>query len=350
MDEYLYEKRYALLHLLFTIGLSLCAFILIGIVDSSFVRHLLLLKFLFGGFSLFSIFYYSFIVRFPNKLVYVRKLLLIFLDIAALTLCIIIVGKSGLFLLPLYILVVMESGINFGLNYFYFSLIVSSLSWIELIKYSDYWKMNINTVAIFAITTFLIPLMYLKKITYMHEEQEILHETLQNTEEAANYDTLTGLLNRKYYDDFMKKVLKEREFFALLFIDLNKFKVINDMYGHDVGDAVLIEVAKRLHASIDEDDILARLGGDEFVIITKRKKVFLSKFLKKLERITMGTHQVDDVDINIELSIGISLFPDDSKSETFLRKYADAAMYSAKKRKNTYHVFYEEIKSSEDSC
>jgi len=325
--------------------------LLMGIVDSkNYVRQLLLLKLLFGAFSLFSVLYYSFIVKFPDKLVYARKLLLLFLDIVTLTICIIIVGKTGFFLLPLYILIVMESGVNFGLSYFYFSLVVSSLSWMELIRYSDYWKENADTVEIFAITTFLIPLVYLKKITHMHEEQEILHETLQYTEEVANYDALTGLFNRKYYHEYMKRALKEREFFALLFIDLNKFKMVNDMYGHDVGDAVLTETAKRLRSVIQKGDMLARLGGDEFVIITKRKKVFLATFLKKLEDAVIGTHKVGEVDIKIELSIGISLYPNDSKAETFLRKCADEAMYCAKKRRDTHHVFYEEIKSSEVSC
>ncbi|MBA1420790.1 MAG: diguanylate cyclase [Epsilonproteobacteria bacterium] len=108
-------------------------------------------------------------------------------------------------------------------------------------------------------------------------------------------------------------------------------------------------MARRLSEGIVEDDMLARLGGDEFVIITRRKKAFLPKFLSRLEEITIGNHTVGNKDILIELSIGVSLFPDDSKSETFLRKYADEAMYCAKKRNDTYHVFYEEIKSSEDS-
>ncbi|HFD14267.1 MAG TPA: GGDEF domain-containing protein [Epsilonproteobacteria bacterium] len=346
MTAYLREKKQALAHLFVVLGIVVSTFVLIGITSQNFGRNLFLLKLLFGGLSLFSLLHYAFIVRFPTALVSIRKFLLVFLDIVTLTLSIIIIGKSGLFLLPLYILIVMESGVNFGLGYFYFSLFVSSLSWLGLIQYSDYWEAHSDTVAIFAITTFLIPLVYLKKMMSLHEKQDKLHETLKSTDHEANYDALTGLPNRKHYESFMKRLLKERDFFALLFIDLNKFKAINDTHGHDVGDAVLIEVAKRLNASLDEGDMLARLGGDEFVIITKRKKVFLAKFLDRLEEITIGNHQVDDVSVLIELSIGVSLFPDDSKSETFLRKYADEAMYVAKKAPNKYHIFYEEIKAS----
>jgi diguanylate cyclase (GGDEF)-like protein len=347
--EYIREKKQALAHLLVVSAITLLSFIMMAMASQHFGTKLFLLKLLFGGLSLFSVIHYAFIIKYPYALVSARKFLLLTLDIVTLTVSIVIIGKSGLFLLPFYILIVMESGVNFGLGYFYYTLFASSVSWVLLIQYSSYWEAHSDTVAIFAITTFLIPLLYLKKMMSLHHKQDVLHETLKSTDYEANYDALTGLPNRKHYDTFMKALLKERAFFALLFIDLNKFKMINDTHGHDVGDAVLIEVAQRLGQSIDEGDMLARLGGDEFVIITKRKKVFLAKFLEKLEQITIGKHQVDEVSVLIELSIGVAVFPDDSKSETFLRKYADEAMYVAKKAPNKYHVFYEEIKSSEDS-
>lgn len=348
-NAYIKEQGYALIRLLFLISLTLISFVLIHISDNQHKTPFFILEIMLVGLSTFSLVHYAFIRKYPALLLRTRKFIIIFLDLLVLTVSIIIMGSSGLFLLPIYILIVMESGMRFGFVYFYFSIILSSFAWLFLVSYSGYWQTHSDTVAIFAITTFLIPLMYMKQMMNMHEKHEILNETLQSTEHAANYDALTKLPNRKYYNSFMKDVLKEKAFFALLFIDLNKFKIINDKYGHGVGDTVLKEVARRLSESIDEDDMLARLGGDEFVIITRRKKAFLPKFLSRLEEITIGKHKIGNIDILIELSIGISLFPDDSKSETFLRKYADEAMYSAKKRRDTYHVFYEEIKSSEDS-
>ena len=348
-SAYLKEKQHALSHLWFILLISLINFVFIYILEGKQSTFLIFLKMALSVLSLYAVLHYSFIIRFPTLFVMTRKFMLIFIDLAVLTLAIITLNSSGLFLLPLYILIVMESGVSLGFVYFYFSIILSSFSWVFLMYNSFYWQSHSDTIAIFAITTFLIPLVYLKQMMNMHQKHEKLHETLANSNYDANYDLLTGLPNRKQYDTFMKELLKERVFFALLFIDLNKFKVINDTHGHDVGDAVLIEVAKRLNSSIDNDDLLARLGGDEFVIITKRKKVFLAKFLEKLEQITIGNHQVGEVSILIELSIGVAVFPDDSKSETFLRKYVDEAMYCAKKRTDTYHVFYEEIKSSENS-
>jgi len=345
---YLKEKKYAINRLLLLIAITSITLLFIH-TWHEYSRDFFSLEVILIGLCIFSLLHNIFLQKFPLALVKTRKFILIFIDMLVLTASIVIIGPAGLFLLPIYIVIVMESGMRFGFSYFYFSIILASLSWLFLVNSSGYWQRHSDTVAIFAITTFLIPLMYMKQMMNMHEKHEMLHETLQNTEHAANYDVLTTLPNRKYYNNFMKELLNEKAFFALLFIDLNKFKAINDTYGHNVGDAVLKEVAHRLSKSIDEEDMLARLGGDEFVIITRRKKVFLPKFISRLEETTIGQHKVGNIAIRIELSIGISLFPDDSKSETFLRKYADEAMYCAKKRKDTYHVFYEEMKSSENS-
>ncbi len=343
---YVNEVRHAFYHLLFILLLTAFSFFALYLYKGEQHNSFFLLKILLSFFSVYSLTHYLFIWKFPNTLVTIRKFVILGLDLLMLTWSIILIGETGLFLLPLYILIVMESGINFGFKYFYASVILAAFSWVMLLTYSEYWQAHSDTIAIFAITTFLIPLVYLKQVMSLHEKQQKLNEKLEDSTQAANSDTLTSLPNRKYYDSYMKQLLRQKEFFALLFIDLNKFKQINDTYGHDVGDEVLIEVARRLQLSLDEEDLLARLGGDEFVIITKRKKAFMKKFIEKLEKETIGTHKVGNVEVLIELSIGISFFPDDSKSETFLRKYADEAMYEAKKRKDTYHVFYEELTSS----
>ena len=346
---YAREKAYITARLLLLVVIASVSFLIIRALGIQYRRDFFFLEVMLVGLTVFSLAYYEFLRKFPFSLQRIRKFTLLILDILALTVSIVIMGSAGLYFLPLYIVIVMENGMRFGLDYFYLGIVSSSLSWLFLVTYSEYWQTHSDTVAIFAITTFLVPLLYMKQMINMHEKHEILHETLQSTEHDANYDVLTKLPNRKYYNSFIRDILKEKDFFALLFIDLNKFKIINDTYGHDVGDEVLKEVARRLSKSIDKEDMLARLGGDEFVIITRRRKAFLPKFIARLEEITIGDHKVGSVDIRIELSIGISLYPDDSKSETFLRKCADEAMYSAKKRKDTYHVFYEEIKSSENS-
>jgi diguanylate cyclase (GGDEF)-like protein len=242
----------------------------------------------------------------------------------------------------------MQNGLYFGIHYFYAGLVSASALWIALLLHSAYWLEHSDIVATFAITTFLIPLFYLNYIIKAHRANDALSEELSIVAEDAYHDALTGLANRKTYAEELKSAFKEKEFFALLFIDLNKFKNINDTYGHHIGDEVLIEVARRLEAQMEEDDFLARLGGDEFAIISRKKKVFLAKFVQKIEKNVIGEHKIDNIKVYIKLSIGISMYPDDAKSSTMLAKYADIAMYAAKKRKNCHHVFYKDLKTQKD--
>ncbi len=346
------EKQYASTRLTVLFILAFFSFILFEQVNTEMVSKMFLVKMSLAGLVLVSMSHYLLVMRRPSTLVEYRKILLILLDLAALTFFIAILEENGLFLLPLYIMIVMQNGLIFGIAYFYASIIAAAISWILLLVYSEYWKIHYDIIATFAMTTFLIPLFYLRFIAKVHEKNDELSEILTVTEHDANHDILTGLANRKMYKEMMRDTLKKKEFFALMFIDLNKFKGINDKYGHHFGDDVLKEVAKRLVKNISDEEFIARLGGDEFVIISRRKKMFLAKFLEKIEETVIGEHTIEGITVPIELSIGISIYPDDSKSispdegsiELMLGKYADDAMYAAKRKPNIYHVFYSDIK------
>jgi len=295
-----------------------------------------------AGLSVLSLMHYIFIMRFPNKFIMFRKNLLIFSDLLVVTFLTGIFAENGLFLLPLYIIIVMRSGLSFGIGYFYTSIILASCSWVLLLTYFPYWQNHTDILATFAMTTFLIPLFYLKFITRVHQKNDELSQMLTVTEHDANYDALTGAPNRKMYKETMGKALGEKNPFSLLFIDLNKFKAINDTYGHHLGDSVLKEVTRRLNNSIAEDDFLARLGGDEFVVISKRKRVFIKKFIEKLEYGTIGKFSEGEVTVPLELSIGIAFYPEDGNTEMFLTKAADEAMYEAKQKPDSFHAYYNE--------
>ena len=338
------EKKHASSRLTVLVIITFFSFIFYEQASGDVAAKMLLVSLLLGGLTLISMLHYYIVIRKPNMLVPYRKNLLIFLDLIILTFFIALFEKEGLFLLPMYIMIVMRSGLSFGIEYFYSSIILAAISWVLLLVYSPYWKEHNDIIATFAMTTLLLPLFYLKFITRVHQKNDELSSILTTTEYDANYDALTGIANRKMYKEEIYRSLKQREFFALLFIDLNKFKAINDTYGHHIGDSVLQEVSKRLMSEIDNEDFLARLGGDEFVIITKRKKVFLEKFIENIEKNVIGKHITEGATVPIELSIGISMYPDDSRDEMMLSKYADDAMYVAKKKEDTYHQFYYDIK------
>ncbi|MGZ3236032.1 MAG: diguanylate cyclase domain-containing protein, partial [Burkholderiaceae bacterium] len=166
-------------------------------------------------------------------------------------------------------------------------------------------------------------------------------EAQQKTDElayAADHDALTGLPNRNLLNDRTRQAIaraqRKHENFALLFLDLDRFKEVNDRMGHASGDALLIDVAKRLSDCVREEDTIARLGGDEFVVLLDgpaqitQVKAVADKILKALRK----PYQLSKQSINVTVSIGSSLYPSDGQSVESLLEHADTAMYRAKKQ------------------
>jgi diguanylate cyclase (GGDEF)-like protein/PAS domain S-box-containing protein len=166
-------------------------------------------------------------------------------------------------------------------------------------------------------------------------------EAQQKTDElayAADHDALTGLSNRSLLKDRIRHAIaraqRKHENFALLFLDLDRFKEVNDRMGHASGDALLIEVAKRLIDCVREEDTIARLGGDEFVVLldnptqVAQVKTVAEKILKELRK----PYQLSRQSVNVTASIGASLYPGDGQSVESLLEHADTAMYRAKKQ------------------
>ena len=165
----------------------------------------------------------------------------------------------------------------------------------------------------------------------------------------ANHDSLTKLPNRNYFDKRLPQAISlakryERKLF-LMFIDLDRFKNVNDTYGHSVGDQVLVEVGERLTSMLRTSDSICRLGGDEFVILlestdtTKGAEHVASKMIKLLNKpIKAGNGTC-----KIGASIGISCFPDDSDDAESMIRHGDIAMYRAKQTGRNCWVFYKDM-------
>ncbi len=166
-------------------------------------------------------------------------------------------------------------------------------------------------------------------------------------EHMATHDELTSLPNRFCFVDELKHQLvhahKQGEKRAVLFIDLDEFKNINDTLGHNVGDALLIEVSKRLKECTKPSDFIARLGGDEFTAIlnTGHLDEIIIYAQKILDYLT-ASYLIDDKKLYISCSIGISIFPDHGMDSSSLLRSADTAMYRAKESGKKRFVFFEE--------
>jgi diguanylate cyclase (GGDEF)-like protein/PAS domain S-box-containing protein len=169
-------------------------------------------------------------------------------------------------------------------------------------------------------------------------------------EQQANYDTLTGLANRSLLNDRLQQALMMAASYgtrlAVVFVDLDRFKYINDSLGHHVGDQLLCVMSQRLRACVRETDTVARLGGDEFVLLlnglveTDSVSALLDRML--LEIAAPWTTQNGQFDVTC--SVGIAMYPDDGNDAQTLLKHADSAMYRAKERgRNNFQFFTREL-------
>jgi diguanylate cyclase (GGDEF)-like protein/PAS domain S-box-containing protein len=172
---------------------------------------------------------------------------------------------------------------------------------------------------------------YFKDITSRKKAQ-------QQVEYLATHDILTTLPNRMLFHDRLKQAIKsthrDKNILALFFMDLDHFKNINDTLGHEVGDEVLKEVAKRVVEVLRAEDTVSRLGGDEFTVILQRISHIsnVEKLAQKILKKIAEPMFIDNHKLTLSSSLGIAIYPDDTLSDKDLLKYADIAMYQAKNR------------------
>lgn len=181
------------------------------------------------------------------------------------------------------------------------------------------------------------------------KEREIIEQELEEVKierdiatEASLHDALTGLPNRALFYDRLEHGLEQAKrhgwILAVMFLDLDKFKQINDTHGHDIGDKVLLTIAERLKQNTRSDDTICRFGGDEFLylLMEVKNEREVIKIIKKL--IKTVELPCDDIMPNlvVKLSVGVSLFPKNGNNLDDLIKNADEAMYTAKQGKLGY--------------
>jgi diguanylate cyclase len=171
-------------------------------------------------------------------------------------------------------------------------------------------------------------------------------EQVEALEEVLHTDSLTGLPNRlklqQLLDDALKTAKHKNEILAVLFIDVDRFKLINDTLGHSAGDALLGHVAKRLSEVVREGDFVARISGDEFVIIAHAldKASTVRVIAQRIMASLSAPFEVVGQTLSVTVSIGAALFPDDADDADALIRHADSAMYKVKKRgKNGFEVY-----------
>ncbi|MCK7459017.1 bifunctional diguanylate cyclase/phosphodiesterase [Idiomarina aminovorans] len=174
--------------------------------------------------------------------------------------------------------------------------------------------------------------------------QSRLRSALTTIDHQAHFDPITDLPNRRAFVDYLTQLTQkgQEQQFAILFIDLDHFKEVNDSLGHDAGDDLLVAVAKRLQNQLRGTDFIARIGGDEFVVVINRftSHQVVNDLAAQLNRHLSQPFSLRQNQIQTTCSIGIALYPDDGLRATELLKNADLAMYAAKTAGRRTHYFF----------
>jgi len=206
--------------------------------------------------------------------------------------------------------------------------------------YERWWRNNAVTLGVFIV--YLAIFSYVARWVTRHER---IHSSELHGQ--ARLDSLTGTPNRTGADELLERqLLRAAEAggsFAILFLDLDRFKDINDTHGHSTGDALLAEVVRRLSAHLRQDDMLARVGGDEFMAILPGANIDTARHTaERLIKTFSETFQVQGKKLQISCSIGAAVFPAHGNSREDLIKSADTAMYEAKRAGRARFAMYEE--------
>ncbi|WP_237150197.1 putative bifunctional diguanylate cyclase/phosphodiesterase [Planococcus kocurii] len=183
----------------------------------------------------------------------------------------------------------------------------------------------------------------IRDITKRRDAEEKIHSLVYK-------DSLTGLPNRRLFNDHLVSILNvdNKQNFALLYIDLDHFKMVNDTYGHSAGDQLLMEVATRFHTIAHEHDTISRLGGDEFIMLLQNTdKAEAANHARMILELFKKPFRFQPEELFVTPSIGISVYPADGTDLDTLVKNADIALYQAKARgKNNFQFFTEDINQS----
>lgn len=188
------------------------------------------------------------------------------------------------------------------------------------------------------------------KYISMHTNLQEIIDTQEKADYLAYHDSLTNLPNRIKLEEHLDHVIsvanRDKLTMSILFIDLDRFKIINDTLGHQVGDRLLQNVSKRIREVLRDTDMVARMGGDEFIVVleTARDKKSAAYVCQKILDAIKEPIKVGDHSLNTSASIGVAMFPDNGKNITTLIKNADTAMYHAKNLgKNNFQYYNEEL-------
>ena len=221
---------------------------------------------------------------------------------------------------------------------------MSIIGFMIVIGNSVYWREQWGFSAGLLIGLVALPLYFSSLLKQLNRQNAELKKLYEQMARHATYDSLTNLPNRKHFDDHLAETIasaeRDKKSFAVLYLDLDGFKTINDDLGHGVGDQIIEHTARRLEQCVRKGDFVARVGGDEFTILLRDITSFdVSKVAEKTIAVLAEPFTIAANALRITTSIGVATYPHDGTDANALIQNADSAMYDAKRSgKNRYRI------------
>ncbi|MCG8427903.1 MAG: EAL domain-containing protein [Chromatiales bacterium] len=286
-------------------------------------------------FVLISYAHYRVVCAYQKQFLW-RRYITIIADLGLTSYAVFKFGLPGLGLYPLYLWIIVGNGLRFGTHYLHFATIVGITGFLIACSLSGIFQAQLAIVYGLLVGLVMMPKFFLVMVHRLSEINRALQQKNEETEYAATHDPLTGLPNRFMFHDRLARALKqakrEGSQVAVIFIDLDSFKAVNDNFGHDQGDLLLTQIAHCLKQTVRANDLVARLGGDEFVILLENcgRSNQISAAVEQIFACSGRYYELDCCQTYLSWSCGAAVFPEDGTDSGTLLKNADTAMYRAK--------------------
>lgn len=275
-----------------------------------------------------------------------RRVLAICGDLGGASLVMHMTGVHGAMMYPVYLWVIVGNGLRFGVRYLLMATAIGAGAFVLVIMYTPAWQENLTVASSLLLGMLVLPLFYASVLNELQTANKKLAEQIEETAYAATHDSLTSLPNRYLFRDRLKQQMnlahRQHTKLAVLFVDVDRFKAINDNYGHQAGDEVLCEIGQRLRLTARASDTVARLAGDEFIVLLAgiQHESAVITAAERLLAIFRTPFPVQGHGLTVTGSIGYSLFPDHSDTLDGLIRHADQAMYQTKRNGGNNFLSY----------
>ncbi len=340
---------------------AIARLIIVGLVDLVLAANLTIVHaariethhLIFGlGYLLYSLFHYGWTRRHTQHFV-MRRHLAIVGDLGWTSYTTYLFGLSGLGFYPLYLWIIIGNGLRFGPRYLRIATLVGIAGFIAATTADSLIFQHPGIVGGLMVGLVLMPKFFLVMIHRLADANQALRDQKEHAEYLARHDQLTGLANRIMLEDrinlALEKAARSATRPAVVFLDLDGFKAINDNFGHDYGDQLLQEIATCLQSRVRRGDTVARLGGDEFIILIEAANAVaeVAAVVDQIFTCAGRYYQLGEYRAYVTWSCGVAIFPADGEDSQTLIKNADIAMYRAKAAGTNLFRLYDPTMSEE---